>query len=152
MVGRGSHQWGAHAPPACSVRRPRRCLYPKGVPTLSPGLRGWPVRLGPSYPGNKRKKNPSPSPPGARLERPGGEGRACRAEASERRRGENSPKNSRFEPLNPIFQKYLHDSKLQNQVHGEEGFHGEGSYFLFFGLSVAGDVGQKLSKIGNIFG
>ena len=57
--------------------------HPKGVAAISPGLRGWPVRLGPSYPGEQTQKNLSPSPPAV-----GGEGRACHAEASERRRRE----------------------------------------------------------------
>jgi hypothetical protein len=33
--------------------------------------------------------------------------------------GREFPEKFAFEPLNPIFQKYLHDSKLENQVHGK---------------------------------
>src|SRR5205809_6202821 len=32
----------------------RLSANPKGIASLSPGLRGWPVRLGPSYPGCNR--------------------------------------------------------------------------------------------------
>ncbi len=33
---------------------------PNGIPSQSPGLRGWPVRLGPSHPGSPSAKPPQP--------------------------------------------------------------------------------------------